>query len=376
MDQHPRTCQRCGLPEGRSRVRLNADGICNFCGFWEHRGRELLDTASRRSELGARFLDHRAEGEYTAAAGLSGGKDSTFVLHQLRSEYRIPVLAMTFDNGFLTEHTRDNVRAIVDASGVDHILHRPDWDAFRAFYRGTLLRLGDPCIACSIGGYALAIKASGERRIPFFVHGRSPMQMFRSCHPRSRDPGLATVRQNLSGYRPNALRRTYRVLGWKLRWLLRMIEPDRTMRRRILAEFFGIDLARKSVVAEFLAFFLFEPYDEEGIKRFLETRPTGYRRPSGDAQLGHGDCLIHDACGYLYQKQHGVTRVGLEVAMMRRSGQIDAKAARAILEGSVPRKEELEASIDHLLSSLDVTRHEFDALVRRLERRGSPSPLA
>jgi hypothetical protein len=183
------------------------------------------------------------------------------------------------------------------------------------------------------------------------------------------------VWQNLKGYRPAALRRMYRWLRWKMRWLLRVLEPNRAMRRRIFSEFFDLDLSRRAVVPEFLAYFLFEPYDEEEIKRFLERQETGYRRPSDDALLGHADCEIHDACGYLYQLQHGVGRAGLEVAMMRRSGLIDATQAEEILSRNVPREDRLEASIERLLSALDVTHREFEELTRRLGSREAPPPL-
>jgi len=298
------------------------------------------------------------------------------VLHRMLSDHSVRLLAVTYDNGFLSPYARDNVDAIVKASGVEHRLHRPDWEALRAFYRATLLRLGDPCIACAIGGYALAIKASAEHGVPFFVHGRSPMQMFRAAYRGSRDPGLVTVRRNLRGYNPRALRWSYRALGLKFRALLRAIEPDRSMRRRIFEEFFHVPLSRQDVVPEFLAYFLFEPYDEEEIKSFLEAQHTGYRRPALDVPLGHADCLIHDVCSYLYRLRYGVSKVSYEVATMRRSGQLSAEEAEEIVRRDAPSEELVEESVGTLLDALDLPRAEFDQLTSRLARAGTAHRLA
>jgi len=144
---------------------------------------------------------------YDAAVGLSGGKDSAYVLHRLVSYYEANVLSITFDNGFLTDHAWDNVRTIARSSGVDHLVYRPDWTAYREFYRATLRKLGDPCVACSVGGYILSVRGCRDLRIPFFIHGRSPMQIFRNWYPGTRDPGVAIFRSNREPHSFGALRK-------------------------------------------------------------------------------------------------------------------------------------------------------------------------
>jgi hypothetical protein len=141
------------------------------------------------------------------------------------------------------------------------------------------------------------------------------------------------------------------------------------MRRRIDRELFGAGLAGSAVVPEFLAFFLFEPYDEEAIKRHLEEIDSGYERPERDAVLGHGDCLIHDASAYLYERKHGVSRVQPDMAAMLRQGAIDAAEVPDIVAANTPSDEDVEASIQHLLERLEMSRDEFERIVRRLERK-------
>ena len=372
----PRTCRRCLLPEGKFKVRLDESGLCNYCRFWDETGPSLLDVESHRHLLVDRMQRFRGHFHYDAAVGLSGGKDSAYVLHQLTSEYQANVLSITFDNGFLTDYAWENIRGIVSASGVDHFVYRPDWEAFRGFYRAAVRKLSDPCVACSLGGYVLSIRGCRDIRAPFFIHGRSPMQMFRHWYPGTRDPGIGILRTNLEEHSTANLRKKYKAMIRKMRFLLLYLLPNARLRHRIFRELFGSRLRGDEIPPEFLAFFLFEPYDELEIVRHLETLGTGYRRPEDHVILGHNDCLIHNASAYLYKMYHGVNRVLPDVAAMLRQGLIDQDDAHDILAANTPSEEDVEISIGHLLERLEMTRNEFDAVVNRLERKSARTPFS
>ena len=375
MGERTARCCRCLLPEGTFHVRLDETGLCNYCRFWDAHHEDVRSPERHNHRLVDRLQRHRGRFHYDAAVGLSGGKDSAYVLRRLISAYRANVLAITFDNGFLTDHAWGNVRDIARASDVDHFVYRPDWEAYREFYRVTLRKLGDPCVACSIGGYVLSVRGCGDLRIPLFVHGRSPMQMFRHWYPGTRDPGIRVVQANLGELSPVLLRRQYRSMIRRLRALLLYLVPNPRLRRRIDRELFGDGLKRDEIVPEFLAFFLFEPYDEAEIVRELESANVGYRRPENRAILGHGDCLIHDVAAHLYARHHGVSRVLPDVASMLRHGMIDEEKAHAILKANEPTEEEVETSIGHLLERLDMTRLEFDRIADRMSQKSSAMPF-
>jgi len=375
MSTTPRTCRRCLLPEGKFKVRLDESGLCNYCRFWDETGPSLLDVESHRHLLVDRMQRFQGQFHYDAAVGLSGGKDSAYVLHQLTSKYRANVLSITFDNGFLTDYAWENIRGIVSASGVDHFVYRPDWEAFRTFYRAAVRKLSDPCVACSLGGYVLSIRGCRDVRAPFFVHGRSPMQMFRHWYPGTRDPGIGILRANLEEHSIANLRQRYKAMIRQMRLLLLYLVPNVRLRHRIFRELFGSRIRGNDLTPEFLAFFLFESYDEQEIVRHLEALNTGYRRPENHAILGHGDCLIHDASAYLYEKNHGVNRVLPDVAAMLRQGLINHDDARDILAANTPSEEDVETSIGHLLERLEMTRNEFEAVVNRLDRKSARTPF-
>lgn len=89
---------------------------------------------------------------YDAVVPLSGGKDSTYVLYLAKKVYGLNVLAYTFDNGFLTPMALRNIKSAVESLDIPHIFHRPSWRIMRKLYRNVLLRTGELCSVCGIGG--------------------------------------------------------------------------------------------------------------------------------------------------------------------------------------------------------------------------------
>jgi len=68
-----------------------------------------------------------------AVIGLSGGKDSTYVLCKIVKKHKLKVLAVTFNNGFLTEFAKKSIENTVCKLGVDHIYYKPDWNIHKKF---------------------------------------------------------------------------------------------------------------------------------------------------------------------------------------------------------------------------------------------------
>ncbi|MCL7926840.1 MAG: hypothetical protein M8841_03540 [marine benthic group bacterium] len=372
----PSICARCLLPDGWARVKLTKEGTCNYCRQWEAAGPELLDPGRYAPLLRDRIERTRGRFAYDAAVGLSGGKDGAYVLHRLRHDFGANVLAVTFDHGFLSEHARRNVKSLCRSGHWDHVVYRPDWGRLRNAYREALRRFADPCLACSLFGYSLAVRGCQDLRIPCFVHGRSPFQMFRSFCPGSSDPTLALVRSNLQAPAERRLRRTYRRITRNLRRLLRALLPDPRDRRRAMQELFLDVSPHAEVVPEFLAYFLYAEYDELAIVRELEGSGTGYRRPPGYRIMGHGDCLIHAAAEHFHERRHGVSRTATDVAVMLRMNVVDRAEAERIIDANRPSEEEVDISIACLVERLEIDRSEIEALTQDTHRYAAPVPLS
>lgn len=166
-------CKRCLLHVGVPGVRIDDDGICTVChdhdrkwGNWE----ELRAVRRHQLEqLFARFKNMKRP--YDALVPLSGGKDSSWVLYQCARVYGLKCLAVTWDNGFLSDSAKLNIKTVVDALGVDHLFYRVSWPRLRHLYGLFFRKTGMFCPVC-MRGIGVATAAAAESfNIPLVVNG-------------------------------------------------------------------------------------------------------------------------------------------------------------------------------------------------------------
>jgi len=179
-------CTRCVLPESFPGISFNDQGICNFCAT--HREVETDETARNRAK--AKFeefvkeVSHR-DGIHCLMA-LSGGKDSTYALMLLKEVYGLNVLAVTFDNAFLSPQAIENAQDVTEALGVEYIIVRPNTGLMKRVFAGVadgnafspvaLERASSVCNACMGMVKSVFLRMAIERSIPAIAYGWSPGQ--------------------------------------------------------------------------------------------------------------------------------------------------------------------------------------------------------
>ena len=363
-------CQICNLPDGKLHVVLNDKGICNYCEYFEQNKHVLLNFTNREQLLVKRLQELKGKYKYDAVVGLSGGKDSTYVLCQMVKKYNLNVAAVTFDNGFLTDFARESIKNTIENLGVDHYYYKPNWDAHKKFYKVVVQKWGDPCIACAIGGYFLAIKACYENKVPLFIHGRTPFQMYRNFFENSNDVFLILMKLNLMEHSFTALSSVYSRINEFMKQTISRIADSTQDAKEITDEFF-IDSSKltEEFVGEFLAYFLFEEYDEEKIKNNLEDT-LNWKRPASDNLLGHYDCALHDASVYMYKKLNDVNILEPDVAAMLRFGAMTREKADELIKLSEPTAGNTEKSLDSLCALCEFNREALEKTLVALKQAG------
>jgi len=364
------TCKKCFLPDGRLGVRLNKHGICNFCEYHQQAFSRFAAYREQELILQQKFELFKGKYEYDVLVGLSGGKDSTYVLYRMVKKYHLKVLAVTFDNGFLTDYSRRNVEDIVKHLKIDHFYYKPNWEAMKIFYRACLDKLNWPCFGCIMPGFFLAARAMLERKIPFFVHGRTPFQLFRNFYKNSSDPSIRMMELNLQNYSAKEILRFYRKMNFNTQLFLWWLIRKKADRKMVAEKIFKVPKLDTQFVPEMISYFLFEKYDEESIKDKLEKEHIGYKRPSHDALLGHGDCEIHEAAKILFKAKHNVIIEGLELAVMLRHGEITPEEAKKKLEQTEEDDpEKLHHSIGCLCTKLDLEPDDYNRILHDLKHK-------
>src|SRR5664279_581521 len=114
-------CRKCLLPREVEGSDLDASGLCGPCREYarsDHSGDEQARKA-REVDLEASLQSCRGKGEYDVLINLSGGKDSCYLLHKLKVEYGLNVLAFTTDMN-VPEVAWENIRRTVGKLKVEH----------------------------------------------------------------------------------------------------------------------------------------------------------------------------------------------------------------------------------------------------------------
>ena len=112
---------------------VDAHGVCNFCRDFEAKLSELQRLQGQPQALARLVETVQAAGRgkaYDCVVGLSGGVDSSYVLHLVKEQGLRP-LAVHLDNGWNSELAVANIHALVDKLGVDLYTHVIDWDENR-----------------------------------------------------------------------------------------------------------------------------------------------------------------------------------------------------------------------------------------------------
>lgn len=184
-------CTRCVLPATFPGITFGEDGVCSVCRDFQSRGAGAPPARRRAESLDSVIGAARARGgRYDAVVAFSGGKDSTYLLHVAKEVLGLRPVAVTFDNGFLSEASTSNMRNVVSALDVEHVIIRYPQSRLNAIFLASALSLVYPdhltrfgsgvCISCIRMVLTSALRTAIERHIPLVLLGNSPGQVLRS----------------------------------------------------------------------------------------------------------------------------------------------------------------------------------------------------
>lgn len=138
-----RRCSRCIASE---RMSVLVDGLCAECR--ENPGAAVPGASHERTASAAEVLrdvlrqySGAGRGRYDGLVMFSGGKDSTYLLHELTTQCpELRVLAVTVDSGFHSAAALANVRRVTELMpSVDFMVFHPHAELYKRAFRYALL---------------------------------------------------------------------------------------------------------------------------------------------------------------------------------------------------------------------------------------------
>lgn len=320
-------CINCILPETFPGISFDEAGVCNFCRQYEGTRTKHAEDKARYEEKFSELLRTTCAPEaaktrsYDVLMAYSGGKDSTYTLLLLKKKHGLRVLAMSFDNGFISPRALENIKAVTDAVGVDHVLFRPRWDLLRKIFataaeqelysKKTLERASTICTSCIGLVKATCLKMAVEQGIPMIGFGWSP--------------GQAPVQSSIMRNNPALLKMTQRAI---LGPLVQVAGAGVTA--YFLAERYFADPERFPWNVHPLAW---EEYDEAAIlERIAE---FGWRAPD-DTDSNSTNCLLNAYANELHVRRYGFHPYVWEIANMVREGVLAREEGMGKIYGPQP----------------------------------------
>ena len=184
-------CIKCILPETFPGIDFDDKGVCNFC----RKNTKPVEAATEekmqygqkfRDLLNAQILPGSSSRAHDLLMAYSGGKDSTYTMSLLKQKYGLRILALSFDNGFISDTAVSNIKAVTDKLGIDHIFFKPKWDLLKKSFsvakekelysKKALERASTMCTTCIGLVKSICLKTAIEQEIPLIGYGWSPGQ--------------------------------------------------------------------------------------------------------------------------------------------------------------------------------------------------------
>lgn len=185
-------CIKCILPDTFPSITFDANGVCNYCKSYRGHKRQEDLKSQYRQKFESLLKKYPAPSTlypvsyYDVLMAYSGGKDSTYTLDIFKNQYKLNILAVTFDNGFLSPLAKENIQTVCDKLEIDHITFRPRFDILKKIFtasinnnfysKKTLERASTICSSCMGLVKFITLKLAIEKNIPYIGFGWSPGQ--------------------------------------------------------------------------------------------------------------------------------------------------------------------------------------------------------
>ncbi len=343
-------CTNCVLPSCFPGIAFDGDGVCNYCR--EHTPIQYKGEDSLRGLLDT----FRARGpRYDCLVPVSGGRDSAFVLHQIKRRFGMRVAAFHYDGGFISNIARNNVQAMAKALDVDLLTAAPSGDFQRrrvranvGMYLGTSLHqlLMGLCDLCDNGYKGGALRTCVQLQIPLLVFGASQMER--------------------ALYKP-AIRASFGLPAWK-KILLALGKPGTGAEWYYVKRAMGREFPlRRPEYADIqvIQYFDYVPWDESTILQTIQS-DAAWQPPSPD-NTWRFDCKIHALVDYMTTGLCGFNEKHDLYSKQIRQGRLTRDEALRRLANYKAKQKQRDEVICDVFEILGLSREQQEA-IRRLHR--------
>ncbi len=164
-------CKTCVISNQRPKIDFDEKGICAACRYFEYK--KTISFKKREEELKKILDKNRSKNSsYDCVVPSSGGKDSAYVAHELKTKYGMNPLTVTWSPLVYTEIGFKNLIGF-NKAGFDVILGMMRGDTTRRLCRDATIEMGDPFQPFIYGQALFPMKIAAEYGIKLVFVGEN-----------------------------------------------------------------------------------------------------------------------------------------------------------------------------------------------------------
>lgn len=161
-----KNCSRCVYDSDTPHIDFDADGVCNYCRSQDQLARDYPagEEGLQRLKAIAEEIKKAGQGKkYDCVIGVSGGCDSSYMVHYVVKELGLRPLAVHFDNTWNSTIATKNIHCVLDKLGVDLWTYVVDNKEYDDIYK-AFLEAGVPDIeSCTDIALAATLNLAAEK---------------------------------------------------------------------------------------------------------------------------------------------------------------------------------------------------------------------
>ena len=354
-------CAKCILPENYPGITFNEEGICNHC--LTYKKKEYLGDNALKEKIGS-FLKRKKDRnkDYDCVLGLSGGRDSSYLLYYLVKILNLRVLAYSSDNGFIPEQTKLNMKNMANILNVQLYIekhghlkkcikhHMLSW-----MHKPSPPMVGMLCVGCKLPTDLGIVNFAKKNKISIIIMGGTPFE----------GQGYKT---NMMKVNPNSKSHYSFIVGY-LSQIIR--NPKWVLNCACLItqikEYYYHYYQRKAVKTKELMwispFYRYKRWEEKEVISKIENELNWKRNPETEFTW-RGDCDIALLKLYLYRKTLGFNDKDDGLSSLIRDNQISRQEAlsRVSTEGEISEK-----VIKHIVDRLGLNYPDLKIALRKIQ---------
>lgn len=335
-------CTRCVMDTSDFDIQFDEHGVCQRCREYEER---ILPSwkhgKGHETELQELIAKIKKSGEgkkYDCILGLSGGLDSTYMLHLAVKEWGLRPFVFHIDCGWNLPVAEENIRKVCNGLGVELHIEKMDWNELRemqlAWFRTGMEMLDAPQDHAFI---ALIDRFSRELDVKYILNG------YNICTEIVADPVSWTSDGGPTGdgtYMKDVIKKYCRIPiknytftnGFKHKFWIPYVLGVKTLKPLNLVEF-----TKKDMVDTLVKEYGYEPYGQKHFEDLLTKFLEGYWMPK---RFGHD-----------------IRRAQLSSLVV--TGQMSREEALKILEQPPITEEEGKEMFKEVAKRLEITEEEL-----------------